>query len=81
MNTKLEEEIDTLIMNEEEHHMFDKKTVARVLCADIMAIFAVLIIITTTDTGLAIRLFAALIASVVWKVVYIVVASTDILDD
>lgn len=70
-----------MIMDEEEHHMFDKKTVARVLCADIIAIFAVLIIITTTDIGLAIRLFAALTASIVWKIVYIVVVSTDILDD
>jgi hypothetical protein len=61
--------------------MFDKKTVARVLCADIMAIFAVLIIITAADIGLAIRLFAALIASIVWKIVYIVVVSTDIFEE
>ena len=61
--------------------MFDKKTVARVLCADIMAIFAVLIIITAADIGLGIRLFAALIAGIVWKIGYIVVVSTDIFEE
>ena len=67
-----------MIMNEEEHHMFDKKTVARVLCADIIAILAMLIIVQIASVGLAIQLFVALVATIVWKILYIVFVCIDI---
>ena len=67
-----------MIMNEEEHHMFDKKAVARALCADIIAMLAALIIVQIIDIGLAIKLFVALTAIILWKIVYIVFVSADI---
>ena len=65
--------------------MFDKKTVARALCADIVAIivavlamFILAIVAPITGIGLATTLIVALTAIILWKIVYIVFVSADI---
>ena len=65
--------------------MFDKKAVARALCADIVAIIVAIlamlilaIVAPITGIGLATTLIVALTAIILWKIVYIVFVSADI---